>query len=521
MNRLGYWDEEPVRSATLVVAANDSLDKSKAQADYVCDGVADNVEIQAAIDAIPSVGGKVVLLEGTYVLAATITLQKQRLIFDASFTIIQSSLTSYAFNLIGIDATTRIRESQLLLGQLIATGDAITSATAVGVRVSGWTWGIISGVIENFHSGVGIKLDAVNGAPDYPVYGLTFPKLFCRACKIGVEFAGDGPIHFLTFGQYWWSPGSDATTNYGIKDNNTHPAAPNSIRIEYAYLETAWTNPRGIDVTGNDVEIGILVWDGSSSNIVIASTERIKIDHISREHGAGGYVLDSQLDIPIESEVGRRLPANAISIGSVLHIPTNAGWTASNLNGGSIEKFVAMQLCQTFVTANARALLWARFHGFNVGGNPDLTNWDRKLYYSFGYCRYGGSDAQVVARVQIKTVNTEGALGAKGIGIRVENFDIYGESYGTALGSVNLGLTLVATRMYHILIVLDPDTREIQWWIDSGSGLTLLGTQTTAANIPTALSTGSYLVHSIVNGATGGVNCSSKMYRPKVWQGLE
>lgn len=52
------------RSATLVVAASDSSAKSKAQADYVCDGVNDQIEIQAAIDTLQK--GNIVLLDGTY-----------------------------------------------------------------------------------------------------------------------------------------------------------------------------------------------------------------------------------------------------------------------------------------------------------------------------------------------------------------------------------------------------------------------------------------------------------------------
>jgi len=58
------------RSATLVVAASDSSAKSKAQADYVCDGTDDQVEIQAAIDSISTIGGKIQLLEGTFLLDA-------------------------------------------------------------------------------------------------------------------------------------------------------------------------------------------------------------------------------------------------------------------------------------------------------------------------------------------------------------------------------------------------------------------------------------------------------------------
>jgi len=61
------------RIATYVVAASDAPAHAKAQADYVCDGTADNVEIQAAIDALPSGGGKVVLSEGKFILTSKIT----------------------------------------------------------------------------------------------------------------------------------------------------------------------------------------------------------------------------------------------------------------------------------------------------------------------------------------------------------------------------------------------------------------------------------------------------------------
>jgi len=60
------------RSATLVVAASNASPRSKLGADYVCDGTADEVEINAAIAALPAGGGKVVLSEGTFTLAARI-----------------------------------------------------------------------------------------------------------------------------------------------------------------------------------------------------------------------------------------------------------------------------------------------------------------------------------------------------------------------------------------------------------------------------------------------------------------
>ena len=44
--------------------------------DYLCDGTADDVEINAAIQALPNNGGEVVILDGTYNITATIAINK-------------------------------------------------------------------------------------------------------------------------------------------------------------------------------------------------------------------------------------------------------------------------------------------------------------------------------------------------------------------------------------------------------------------------------------------------------------
>ena len=68
----GLW--LPPRTATLVVAASNSSDRGRAQADFVCDGVNDHIEIQAALDALPATGGEVFLLDGTYNIEASLAL---------------------------------------------------------------------------------------------------------------------------------------------------------------------------------------------------------------------------------------------------------------------------------------------------------------------------------------------------------------------------------------------------------------------------------------------------------------
>jgi len=62
------------RGRTIVVAASNSIDPTLAPAAYRCDGVADQVEINAAITALGAIGGTVILLEGTYNITASINL---------------------------------------------------------------------------------------------------------------------------------------------------------------------------------------------------------------------------------------------------------------------------------------------------------------------------------------------------------------------------------------------------------------------------------------------------------------
>jgi hypothetical protein len=66
------YTRNPGRAATLTVAASDASALSRAQADYVCDGTADEVQINAALAALPANGGMVLLSEGLFAVAAPV-----------------------------------------------------------------------------------------------------------------------------------------------------------------------------------------------------------------------------------------------------------------------------------------------------------------------------------------------------------------------------------------------------------------------------------------------------------------
>ncbi len=65
-------------TASVVVAASDSSDKHKYQADYVCDGTADDVEINAALSQVEAAGGGTAFLTaGSYTLVDTIKIPSE------------------------------------------------------------------------------------------------------------------------------------------------------------------------------------------------------------------------------------------------------------------------------------------------------------------------------------------------------------------------------------------------------------------------------------------------------------
>ncbi|MEG1500857.1 MAG: hypothetical protein RR396_02775, partial [Clostridiales bacterium] len=104
------------REATIVVAANDSLHKDGA--DFICSGTSDQIKIQQALNALPVGGGKVVFLEGTYLLDrvnATMISSKAFLInCQKAHTYLQGMGSNTVFKLVNNSSLTN--EATVILG---------------------------------------------------------------------------------------------------------------------------------------------------------------------------------------------------------------------------------------------------------------------------------------------------------------------------------------------------------------------------------------------------------------------
>lgn len=84
VNNAKFWAQQAQRMATggsgkkscRFVIGTTAAGWMEADCDYLCDGVDDHVEINAAIQALPETGGEILILDGTYALNSSIILDK-------------------------------------------------------------------------------------------------------------------------------------------------------------------------------------------------------------------------------------------------------------------------------------------------------------------------------------------------------------------------------------------------------------------------------------------------------------
>lgn len=158
----------------VVVAASDTPDAKRRGAQYRCDGVADQVEVQAAIDSIPD-GGKVLLLEGTYNLTATVNLIADLILEGEG----RATVVSKSGNSPAIQAT---NVAGVIVRDLLVDGPGTAQTSGHGVVLSGVTDGAVEGV-EVTDCRDGIRLTGSSAR-------CRVTRCRVRVCNVGIR-AGD------------------------------------------------------------------------------------------------------------------------------------------------------------------------------------------------------------------------------------------------------------------------------------------------------------------------------------------
>ena len=78
----GFLEGRTGRTATVIIAASNSDTLSKLQADILCDGTADEVQINTAFTMLTAIRGRIILMEGTYIINDPIIFPQNNIVLE-------------------------------------------------------------------------------------------------------------------------------------------------------------------------------------------------------------------------------------------------------------------------------------------------------------------------------------------------------------------------------------------------------------------------------------------------------
>jgi parallel beta-helix repeat protein len=210
-----------------------------ADCDYLCDGTADQTEINAAITALPATGGEVVILDGTYNITAKINVAKNNVSIrgNGNATILKRMYNSST----GEGVITLTSRSGCKIANLQVDGNkaSYTASNNFGIYLSSSSNNTVTGNTCNNNNNDGIRLYS---SSNNTVTGNTYNNN-------------------SNYGIYLYSSSSDNTVTGNTCNNN-------STGI---YLSSSSNNT----VTGNtcnNTVTGIYLYSSSNNNTVTGNT---------------------------------------------------------------------------------------------------------------------------------------------------------------------------------------------------------------------------------------------------------
>ncbi|HSX27440.1 MAG TPA: NosD domain-containing protein, partial [Patescibacteria group bacterium] len=284
----GKWQADRT-TATKIVAASNSSQAEKDAADYVADGTGDQVEINAALTAAS--GGKVYLMEGTYVANATILIPNNTTLagagrgtdieladIDATDNLIENSDTSTGTGItirdLRIDGRNDLNTAGVQHGvYLNGMGGGSGASVRVGAKLSNL-------YVANFRgNGFGNCIYLINSR------GNTLINNRAENCRFGF-FLETSPNNTLS-NNFAENNGSEGFYVYNSSDNTVLDGNTASNSHEGFDLESS----SGITLTNNIAEDSA---GGGDGIFIYQVSNSVVSGNISRNNaGEGIYLLDS------------------------------------------------------------------------------------------------------------------------------------------------------------------------------------------------------------------------------------
>lgn len=362
--------------------------------------------------------------------------------------------------LIALNATTstiarcRVRDVQ---GSGSATDFPFISLACTGADLGNWAHEFSDISV----SGCGTIIRAQTSATNSWINSLNVNHVYANDFIRGMHLiatAGDGcsDSTFLD-----WAAQTSARTQFG--------ALIADVAVQGTNRKNSFHDVRFYDLINGD-GLGYYIGD----NVLDTNISGMVVDSM-----AGNRILDKGINTLVN---GLSVPDYIMRGGARASIVTNAGLTEQVVNTASTQVLPGYMLLRTGATSGSLARRFSAdpIVGLNPGNIFSTDFGGRPFRFSFTVSRIT-SAANAIARAQYKNTQADGALAAAGVGIQINNFALFGESFGSALSSNNLGVTMVDGSTYKVMIVVYPGER-VEWWVDG----VLRATQTTTSAIPAA-----------------------------------
>lgn len=264
------------RCATLVIAAPNSSAKAKVAADYVCDGTSDQTEINNAISALPTSGGKIVLLEGTYNISDTININKPNVTIEgmgagtrlarvseagSGFTMLRSSAEGFELAHLTVDGQSEMYPIKSgngiavnLGGESAKVHDCSIVNYRYGLNVLNEKAAVFDNVLSNL-TGVGINTsDSGNHC--------TVSRNYVCDCGVGIGIQRS----YSKVCDNYVIRGTGKTSDYTSSQHTITVSSTNNVISDNYIPGKKYTNSGGsTNVFINNV------WDGSNVNLTLST----------------------------------------------------------------------------------------------------------------------------------------------------------------------------------------------------------------------------------------------------------
>ena len=290
------WSNDNNTRAARKVVGTSANGWTARDCDYLCDGTADQEEINAAINALPSTGGEVILLDGTYNISAKIDVSKSNVTLRGSG---QATKLVRAFD----------GDEILYLAGGYCTIEDINIDGKSGTYTSTDNRGIYFLTGNNLLKGLIVRNNAGYGicaAANYnKVIGCTV-----SASRTGIRVDGDNCIVSGNIVHENTQYGIDVNGNHNVVDGNV--SRLNASANFYMYSSTYNTvcnndfsvvsgesvTPKAINLTGtlnaNNIVVNNNVGDGAIS--VAGGTNNIVGSPVTREEWQASILVNASVE---------------------------------------------------------------------------------------------------------------------------------------------------------------------------------------------------------------------------------